>query len=78
MAQNNGEDYIEKICAVQYDALLIENQFVLDEYVDFCSTQQILSIFDFNNKQLHLFGRSISIKEAGRILYLIIIRYMNR
>ncbi len=69
MEQKNGEDYIEKICAVQYDVLLKENQSILDEYVEFCSTRQILSIFDFHNKQLHLFGHSISIKEAGRILY---------
>ncbi len=69
MEQKTKEDYIEKICAVQYDALLKENQTILDEYVDFCSTRQILSVFDFNNKQLHLFGRSISTKEAGRILY---------
>ncbi|CAF0777148.1 unnamed protein product [Rotaria sp. Silwood1] len=60
------KDYIEKICILQYDILLKDNQSALNEYIDFCSTRQILSIFDFNNNQLHLFGSSISTKEAEK------------
>ena len=63
------EDYVEKICAVECDELLKENQTAVDQYIDFCSTRQILSIFDYPNKQLHLYGRSISTIEAGRLLY---------
>ncbi|CAF0903705.1 unnamed protein product [Rotaria sordida] len=66
MECDNHEDYIEKICTLQYDVLLKDNQSAINEYVDFCSTRQILSIFDFNNKQLRLFGSSISTKEAEK------------
>ncbi|CAF4336108.1 unnamed protein product [Rotaria sp. Silwood2] len=66
MQYDNCVDYIEKIYTLQYDVLLKDNQSAVNEYIDFCSNRQILSIFDFNNKQLHLFGSSISTKEAEK------------
>ncbi|CAF2013767.1 unnamed protein product [Rotaria magnacalcarata] len=66
MASSNRVDYIEKVCTLQYDELLKENESALNEYADFCSTRQILSIFNFDNKRLHLFGSSMSTKQAEK------------
>jgi len=60
-------DYKEIICSVQCDPLLRENQSALNEYFEFCSTRLVLSVINFDKKQLHLFGSTISILEAGKI-----------
>jgi hypothetical protein len=59
-------DYKELVCSIQCDALLQENQTVWKEYFEFCSTRLVLSIVDFDKKQLRLFGSATSTFEAGK------------
>jgi len=60
-------DYKEIVCSVQCDTLLKENQSALNEYFEYCSTRLVLSVVDFDKKQLQLFGSTTSTLEAGKI-----------
>jgi hypothetical protein len=66
-SSNFSNDYNETICSMQCDVLLQENQSILNEYFEFCSTRLVLPVANFNKKQLHLFGSTASITEAGKI-----------
>ena len=64
-------DYKETLCPIQCDVLLQENESALNEYFEFCSIRLVLPVFNFNKKQLQLFGSTISSIEAGKILVLL-------
>jgi hypothetical protein len=64
-------DYKEIVCSIQCSALLQENQSALNEYFEFCSTRLVLSVVDFDKKQLNLSGSTTSLLEAGKILVLL-------
>jgi hypothetical protein len=61
-------DYKEIICPIRCNSLLQEQQSVLEEYFEFCSTRLVLSAVNFDKKQLQLFGITASTLEAGKIL----------
>ncbi|CAF1131801.1 unnamed protein product [Rotaria sordida] len=61
-----SNDYQEMICSIQCDVLLQHNQNILNKYFEFCSTRLVLPIFNFNTKQLHLFGCNKSNIEAKK------------
>lgn len=64
--RNPSVDYREIVCSIYCDALLQNDQSVLNEFIHFCSVQLVLTIIDSTKKQLHLFGSIASTSIARK------------
>lgn len=69
MKGNSHIDYAQKVCIIQYNELIQDNESVLSKYIDICSSLKVVPIFDFPNKRLHLNGSPTFIEQAGRLFY---------
>ena len=71
MAKNSASplkgDYQETVCLVRCDLILQKDHSDLrNDFFEYCSRRDVLPMFDFRSKQLHLSGLSTARIEAGR------------
>ncbi|CAF0897200.1 unnamed protein product [Adineta ricciae] len=65
-SNRSPNDFKETICPIEHDELIRQNQSALEEYFKFCTSQLVLPIFNFNKKQLHLYGTATTNFEAEK------------
>ena len=62
-----SNDFKETICPIEHNELIRQNQSALEEYCKFCTSQLVLPIFNFNKKQLQLYGTASTNFEARKL-----------